>query len=491
MQARGGVIVFLDEVHQLIDPGGGADAGADLKTALADGRFSIIAATTEDEFRTKVEADAALLRRFTVIQIEEPTPEAARAILGGLKGLYEDSHEVLYTDDALDAAVRLSHRFIHGRQLPHKALDLVDQAGVRARRLGWQQVDRELIAEVTAEIVGVPTERLLLTNAERLLRMEEEMAARVVGHEEAVRKLSEVVRRNQAGFASDRPIGSFLFLGPTGVGKTETAKVLADFLFDSPESMTQLDMSEYAEAHAMARLIGSPPGYVGHEAGGQLTEAVRRRPYQVLLLDEVEKAHIDVLKVLLQLLEEGRVTDGRGRQVSFSSALVILTSNLGAARFGGPGGSGPQKRAGFAPARDDALTRGAVDAAVDPEVLDGVVADAREHFPPELWNRIEEKLVFQPLTRAEIAQVAKLLIAQSAQRLAKSKGITFDADEHAIHHLIDHGGWSPEFGARPMRRTVQGLIETPIATGIVRGDFSKGDHVCVTCKGDALSFQRA
>ena len=489
-RSKGRVVVFLDEVHQLLDPGGGADAANDLKTALAGGRFPVIAATTEEELRSKVEADPALLRRFTVVQVDEPTPEEARNILGGLKGLYEESHGVLYTDDALDAAVRLSHRFIVERHLPHKALDLMDLAGVRAQRLGWQQVDRELVAEVTAEIVDVPTERLLLTNAERLLRMEDEMAARVVGHGEAVRKLSDVVRRNQAGFAADRPIGSFLFLGPTGVGKTETAKVLADFLFDSRDSMTQIDMSEYAESHAMARLIGAPPGYVGHEAGGQLTEAIRRRPYQVLLLDEVEKAHIDVLKVLLQLLEEGRLTDGRGRRVSFSNAVVILTSNLGAERFtgvgGGPGGAS-KRRAGFTPAPDPAAAmlrddEGAV--SVPPDVIDGVMADARDHFPPELWNRIEEKLLFEPLSRSEVGRVATMLIAESSARLQRSKRISFEADAATIRHLIDNGGWSPDLGARPMRRTIQTLLENELATGIHQRRYAAGDHVLVTCPGD-------
>jgi ATP-dependent Clp protease ATP-binding subunit ClpC len=476
VKADGRVVVFLDEVHQLLDEQG-ADAANDLKTALSDGRFKVIAATTEEELRSKVETDPALLRRFTLVNVDEPTPEEARTILAGLKGLYEDSHQVLYTDDALDAAVRLSHRFIQERQLPHKALDLMDLAGVRARRLGRQQVDRELVAEVTAEMVDVPTERLLLTNAERLLRMEEEMGARVVGHGDAVRRLSEVVRRNQAGFAADRPIGSFLFLGPTGVGKTETAKVLADFLFDNRDSLTQVDMSEYAEPHAMARLIGSPPGYVGHEAGGQLTEAVRRRPYQVLLLDEVEKAHIDVLKVLLQVLEEGRLTDGRGRRVNFCNTVIILTSNLGAERFTGPGGIGARRRPGFTATRetrDDEF-----EVPVDPEILDEVMQDAQDHFPAELWNRIEEKFIFQPLSRADVAEVAKMLIADSSARLSKSAEITFEADDAAIRHLIENGGWSPQFGARPMRRTVQRLIETPIATGIVKSDYAAGDHLLV------------
>ena len=474
--AAGRVVVFLDELHALLGQGGdGSDAASDLKTALARGEFPCIGATTEEEYRLRVEADPALARRFVEVHVAEPTPEVALRILEGLRGRYEAHHGVRYEAEALEAAVRLSHRFLSGRFLPDKALHLVDLAAARGRRQGKAVVDRATVAEVAAGELRVPVERLLMSDAERLLRMESEMAERIVGHPQVVERLARVVRRNQAGFSARRPIGSFLFLGPTGVGKTETAKVLADYLFTTRDALCQVDMSEYGEPHAVARLIGAPPGYVGHEAGGQLSEAVRRRPYQVVLLDEVEKAHPDVLKVLLQVLDEGRLTDGRGRVVDFCNTIVVMTSNLGSDRF-----SSRRRAVGFGSADEVAAAQ---------QVEGDVLEEARRHFAPELWNRIEERLVFSPLTRADVCQVARLLIAESSRRLEKERGIAFEADEAALEHLIVSGGWSRDLGARPMRQTIQRLVEGPLAEGILRGDFVAGDRVLVHGTGDGLSLE--
>jgi ATP-dependent Clp protease ATP-binding subunit ClpC len=471
-QASGDVIVFLDELHSWMTAGAGGDgtdAAGELKTALARGRFPCIGATTHDEFRQFIESDSAFERRFGVVYVEEPDIDTARDIAGGVRGHYEKHHGVRYDDNALDAAVRLSHRYIYQRRLPDKAIGVLDLAGSRAGRTGKERVNRALVAEIVAEMAGIPVERLTQTDRQRFLDMESHLADGIVGHRHIVESISELIRRNYAGFRGRRPIGSLLFLGPTGVGKTEMVKVLADFLFHDRDAVVRLDMSEFMEAHSVSRMIGAPPGYVGYEQGGQLTEAVRRRPYQIVLLDEIEKAHPDVLNILLQLFDEGRVTDGRSRTVDFSNTVVVMTSNLGSDIFGERASRG---RIGFGES-----TTGAEDDRI--ELTDNVLDAARNHFTPELWNRVDEKLVFMPLSRDEIAGIAKLQLEDSRERLHEESGIDLEFDDAVIAHLIDHGGFDPELGARPMRQTIQRLVEGAVARMILSGEASRGDTMRV------------
>jgi ATP-dependent Clp protease ATP-binding subunit ClpC len=480
-QAGGDVIVFLDELHSWMTAGAGGDgtdAAGELKTALARGRFPCIGATTNDEFRQFVESDPAFERRFGVVYVEEPDVDTARDIADGIRGHYEKHHDVRYDDDALDAAVRLSHRYIYQRRLPDKAIGVLDLAGSRAGRTGQKTVDRDLVAEIVAEMAGIPVERLTQTDRQRFLEMESHLADGIVGHRHIVESISELIRRNYAGFRGRRPIGSLLFLGPTGVGKTEMVKVLADFLFHDRDAVVRLDMSEFMEAHSVSRMVGAPPGYVGYEQGGQLTEAVRRRPYQIVLLDEVEKAHPDVLNILLQLFDEGRVTDGRSRTVDFSNTVVVMTSNLGSDLFSERNGRSSRGRIGFG---DSKLGDGAGDQSDSDRLAltDDVLDAARGHFTPELWNRVDEKLVFMPLSRDEIAGIARLQLEDSRDRLHEESGIDLEFDDGVIAHLIDNGGFDPELGARPMRQTIQRLVEGAVARLILRGEVSRGDTMRV------------
>jgi ATP-dependent Clp protease ATP-binding subunit ClpC len=346
-------------------------------------------------------------------------------------------------------------------------VSILDLAGARARRRGVAHVDREQVAEVVSELAGVPVERLLETDGERMLRLEELMAARIVGHTGAIARIATVLRRNASGFRSQRPIGSFLLLGPTGVGKTETAKAIAECLFHSPHAMTRLDLSEYAESHAIARLVGAPPGYVGHESGGQLTEAARKKPYQVVLLDEIEKAHRDVLEAFLQVFDEGRLTDGRGRTIDFTNTVILLTSNLGA-DVARPSARG---RIGFGARTNARADFEAYEAAL--------VAAARATLPPELYNRIDEVLAFAPLTRDDVAEVARRMLAALGADLERARGVRLDVNDGAIAALLDAGGFDVELGARPMRRAIGRLVEAPIAEMILRGDLRPGDVAMV------------
>ncbi len=468
--AGGAVILFIDEVHELLGSSGLDEAVAEIKIALARGELRIIGATTTEEYRRSIEPDAGLARRFSLLEVEEPCEEDAFLLLQSVAVSLGEHHGLAYTDEALASAISWSMRYLPGRALPDKAISILDLAGARTRRKitsGDRQakvstkVGPPEVADVVAELADLPIERLLETDRDRMLGMEALLAERVVGHTPAMQRIARVLRRNAAGLRGRRPIGSFLLLGPTGVGKTETAKAIAEALFHSPDAMTRLDFSEYAEAHSVARLVGAPPGYVGHEAGGQLTEAVRRRPYQVILLDEIEKAHRDVLEAFLQVFDEGRLTDGRGRRVDFTNAVIVMTSNLGAAEAGA---IKAERSVGFSRAP----------AAVSPDRMsDTMIGAARAHLPPELYNRIDEVLCFGALTRPEVAEIARRLLGGLADSLL-ARGVRLDVDPAAIDLLLAAGGFDPEMGARPMKRTIARLIENPLAELILRGDLEDG-----------------
>lgn len=483
-KAAGQVVVFIDEIHTLIGAGatgdGPGDAANELKAALARGEFPCIGATTHDEYRKFIEGDPALERRFTPVLVREPTVDQTAAILRGVAPRYAEHHGVAYTDEALEAAAAMSARYISDRCLPDKAIQVMDLAGSRCRRAGMAAVDVRAVAEVVARMAKLPAERLLVDDRERLLRLEEELGKRVIGHREVIARVAAAVRRNYAGFAARRPMGSFLFLGPTGVGKTELARALAEILHGTADALVRLDMSEFGEAHSAARLLGAPPGYVGYGEGGQLTEPVRRRPACVVLLDEFEKAHRDVQLLLLQVLDEGRLTDGRGRHVDFGQTIVVLTSNLGAEAFAG----GRSRAVGFA------VSEAAASPAAD-ERIDRALESARAQLPPELWGRIDERCVFAPLSRDEVAAVARLLVADSARRLAAERRVRFTVADEVIDWLLDSGGYEPSLGARPMRQTVQRLLEAPLAEAILRGEVRDGEAVVVRIADGGIRFDRA
>ncbi|MER2563194.1 MAG: ATP-dependent Clp protease ATP-binding subunit [Myxococcaceae bacterium] len=476
-KADGRVVVFIDEIHTLVGAGstgdGPQDASNELKAAMSRGEFPCIGATTLDEYRKHISTDPALERRFTPVVVVEPSVPDTVYILNGVIGRYEQHHQLSYQPEALQAAASLSSKYITDRFLPDKAISVIDLAGSRARREGKRHVEPADIARVIAKIAQLPEDRLLVDESARLLDLERDLSKKVIGHHDVIERVAKVIRRNYAGFASRRPMGSFLFLGPTGVGKTEMARAVAEVLFNNRDALVRIDMSEMSEGHGVSRLIGSPAGYVGFGEGGQLTEPVRRRPSSVVVLDEIDKAHREVLMLLLQVLEEGRLTDGKGRHVDFSNTVVILTTNLGAEAFSPRG-----KTVGF----------GAAQAAPPDEVQAADVA--RKALPPELWNRIDERCAFRPLKEVEVAKIAHLLLAESSKRLSTEKGITYQASDDVISHLLKSGGFDPSLGARPMRQTVQRLVEGPLAERILAGDFAEGDLVKIELAGDQLHFIR-
>jgi ATP-dependent Clp protease ATP-binding subunit ClpC len=530
------LIVFIDELHTLVGAGGGSeggmDAGSMLKPALARGELHIVGATTLDEYRKNIEKDAALARRFQPILVSEPTVEDALAILRGLRDRYEAHHQVRYADEALAAAVELADRYITDRFLPDKAIDLIDQAGARVRlrtrtpgrdrrelqrraeelqrdkdqaiaseqferasqlrdeisdvrqqleRLGRDQsavpaVTVNDIAEVVSRATGVPVRQLTEEEKDRLLRLEGNLHERVIGQDEAVTAVAEAVRRSRAGLGDpQRPVGSFLFLGPTGVGKTELARALTEALFGGESRMIRLDMSEFSERHTVSRLVGAPPGYVGYEEAGQLTEAVRRRPYSVVLLDEIEKAHPDVFNILLQVLDDGRLTDGQGRTVDFKNTVLIMTSNLGSdliTRRGGPLG----------------FTGWAADSpgGQQAELRDQLMRRLRESFRPEFLNRVDEIIIFRQLGREELRQITELLLEETRRRLHAQR-VAVEFAPAAVDWIAERGH-QPEFGARPMRRTIQREVDNQLSRLLLDGQIMAGQRVSVDVGDGRLTF---
>jgi ATP-dependent Clp protease ATP-binding subunit ClpC len=475
--SEGRVLLFIDEIHALLGhgPEGPDDLANELKASLARGELPCIGATTESEYRRVFERDAALARRFTRVEVKEPSRDATLAILVGVARNYERFHEVSYARDALEASVDLSVRYLPELHLPDKAIGLLDRAGARARRRGISEVDRTVIATVVSEQAGVPLDRLLMRDRERLLSLEQRLETRVIGQGGAIARVADAVRRGAVGMRGRRPLGVFLFLGPTGVGKTELAKALSDELFAST-GMTRLDLSEYSEAHAVARLFGAPPGYVGHDDGGQLTEAVRKRPYQLVLLDEVEKAHPDVLLALLPLFDEGRLTDGRGRTVDFTNTIIVLTSNLGVSAVK------RRKTVGFGATSDEGSQRS--------EEADRTLEAVRSALPPELYNRLDEVLYFPRLVRPDVRRIAARMLAQVGEAMQREQSISLEVHESALDALVEAGGFDAELGARPMRRTIGREVETPLATQILEGALRPGDRVRILGRGSRVELVR-
>ncbi|MDO5323904.1 MAG: ATP-dependent Clp protease ATP-binding subunit, partial [Clostridia bacterium] len=537
IKKSGNVIMFIDELHTIVGAGaseGAIDAANILKPMLARGEIQCIGATTLGEYHKHIEKDGALERRFQPVQVGEPTKEESVAILAGLRDRYEAHHRVRITDEALRAAVYLSDRYIPDRCLPDKAIDLIDEAASRvriqaftappdmkeqqlklsalnketeeavanedfetaarlrdrkkelqnemdARRSAWEQklnskmetVGEEEVAHIVSIWTGVPVSKLTQDEAQRLIHLEDTLHRRVVGQEEAVKAVARAVRRARAGLKDpNRPIGSFIFLGPTGVGKTELCKALGEALFGDEDSLIRIDMSEYMEKHSVSRMIGSPPGYVGHEEGGQLTEKVRRKPYAIILFDEVEKAHPDVFNLLLQILEDGRLTDGQGRVVDFKNTVIVMTSNAGAHTIK------KQRALGFGGQEDSEKTYDAM--------RENIMDEVRQIFRPEFLNRVDEIIVFHALTEAEIDQIARLLLDQVCLRL-EDRGIQLEVGEEALR-LISRAGYDLKYGARPLRRAIQRLVEDALSEEILLGDVRLGDRVLASVEDEKLKF---
>ena len=527
---RGDIILFIDELHNLVGAGaaeGAIDAASILKPALARGELQTIGATTLDEYRKYLERDSALERRFQQIRVDQPSTDETVQILKGLRDRYEQHHKVDITDEALEAAAELADRYISDRQLPDKAIDLIDEAASRMRIKSmtsppiyreleedieetrrakeaaieaqefekaanlrdkerkltnkkreleeqWERgegdgerpaIGEEEIADIVSMWTGIPVFKLTEAETQKLMRMEEELHKRVIGQDAAVEVISKAIRRSRAGLKDPkRPTGSFVFLGPSGVGKTELARTLAEFLFGDEDSMVRIDMSEYMEKHAVSRLVGSPPGYIGYDEGGQLTEAVRRKPYCVLLLDEIEKAHPDVFNILLQILEDGRLTDSQGRTVDFRHAIVIMTSNIGAQEIA------RNTPLGFAVSDDET-------GITYDDMKNRIMGELKKVFRPEFLNRIDDVIVFHKLQKDEIKTIVELLLRRIRQSLAERE-LQLELSEEAKDLLVDKG-WDPAMGARPLRRAIQRYIEDPLADFVLRAELPAGSTVMV------------
>ncbi|NMB45377.1 MAG: ATP-dependent Clp protease ATP-binding subunit [Firmicutes bacterium] len=538
IRTSGDVILFIDEMHTIIGAGaaeGAIDASNILKPALSRGELQAIGATTIDEYRRYVERDAALERRFQPVMVDEPSVEESIAILEGLRDRYEAHHRVKITDEALAAAAKLADRYVSDRFLPDKAIDLIDEAASKVRLSGlvtppelkeleakieeiriekesaikneefekaaslrdqeqhlrdeladgrekWKNdrvrregvVDEDDIAEVVSSWTGIPVVKLAEEEVDRLLNLEDVLHRRVIGQDEAITSISQAIRRAYAGLKDPkRPVGSFIFLGPTGVGKTELARALAESLFGDEDAMIRLDMSEYMERHTVSRLVGAPPGYVGYEEAGQLTEKVRRRPYSVVLFDEIEKAHPEVFNVLLQVLEDGRLTDAKGRTVDFRNTVLIMTSNVGAHQIQRSSGS-----IGFRVVEDEETSY------QDMKRL--VIDELRKTFRPEFLNRIDEVIVFHALNKGHIREIVEIMLKDLRQQL-QERGMLISVNDAAKDVLIDEG-FEPDFGARPLRRAIQRLVETPLSEEILRGTFTEGDTILVSAEDGQLVF---
>ncbi|MBQ0067516.1 MAG: AAA family ATPase [Phascolarctobacterium sp.] len=476
VKEHGNYILFIDEIHTIIGAGsveGSLDAANMLKPALARGELQVIGATTTSEYHKRIEKDAALERRFQPVLVNVPSIQDAEEMLVGLRARYEKFHDLEISAEALHAAVELSDKYITDRNLPDKAIDVVDEACARARMAGNKNVSVDDIANVVSVWTGVPVGRLKEGESERLLKLEKRLHERVIGQDAAVSALAKAMRRARAGFKdSKRPVGSFLFLGPTGVGKTELAKTLAEELFGDERAMIRFDMSEYMEKHTTARLLGAPPGYVGYDEGGQLTDAVRRKPYSVILLDEIEKAHPDVFNVLLQIMEDGRLTDGQGRTVDFRNTVVIMTSNAGAQKLNNA------NPLGFTP---DVKTE--LDAKKNM-----VLAEIKHIFRPEFLNRVDEILIFDPLTEKELNKITDLLLADLNKRLAHN-GLTIELEKKAREILLKEGS-DTKYGARPLRRALRKLVEDPVSDLCLEGKFNTGDKIVASAKKGELVFKK-
>jgi ATP-dependent Clp protease ATP-binding subunit ClpC len=476
-KSEGRVLLFIDEIHTVIGGAEGDSLGNELKSALARGELPVIGATTDAEYRRVFERDAALARRFTRIEVGPPSRAEALEILRGIAPQYEAHHAVRFDAAALESAVELSVRYLPDRQLPDKAIALIDHAAARVRRRGFARVDVAAVAAVVADLAGVPVERLLMQDAEALLSLEAHLAERVVGQAAAVGCIANALRKSAAGFFGARPLGTFLFLGPTGVGKTEMAKAIAERMFPG-SPITRIDMSELSEAHAVARLLGAPPGYVGFDEGGQLTEAVRHRPYQLVLLDEIEKAHPDVLLALLPLLDEGRLTDSRGRTVDFTNTVIVMTSNLGAES------AAARSRIGFGVSESGLAEQ----TREDLRGRDRALACARSALPPELWNRIDEPLYFQPLDEAQVMKVARRMLQEVARVALERHQVVLQVETSALLALVAAGGFDRALGARPMRRTISRLVEAPLSRALLSGELGCGASVLLHAEHGTLEL---